>query len=67
MNKKSYIKPATRVITLQHRQQLLINSQVETVNTNLTGDDKIILGNSGSGSTARGRQYDCWGEEEVGE
>ena len=63
MNKKSYIKPATLLMTLQHQQHLLGASQVTNVSTNLGEGDKLNLGSGGSG-TARGRQYDCWGEEE---
>ena len=64
MNKKNYIKPAARLTTLQHHQHLLIGStQVTNISTNLSDGDKLNLGSGGSG-TARGRQYNCWGEEE---
>ena len=64
MNKKNYIKPAARLTTLQHHQHLLTGSnQVTNISTNLGEGNKLNLG-SGSSGTARGRQYDCWGEEE---
>ena len=65
MEKKTYLKPATRMTKLQYQQHLLegSTSKVTNVSSNLTSEDAITYGGGGSG-TARGRQYDCWGEEE---
>ena len=70
MNKKMYQQPRLRIVNL-HCKQLLesaspahsVVGKVQSGDTGLTGagTDRAI---TGGGGTARGREYDCWGDEE---
>lgn len=64
MKKEKYIKPATQVTKLQYQLSPLCTSHIDKVSTNLGESDQITLSKEGSSQSARGRQYDCWGEEE---
>jgi hypothetical protein len=63
MMKRDYLKPATRVVLLNTRVQLLTNSPTTTVTTNRNnaGLNEVISAGSG---TARARSFDAWGDEE---
>ena len=41
MNKKEYMKPAMRVVMLQHQQQLLGGSNLRSLGSNLNEDDDL--------------------------
>jgi hypothetical protein len=59
--KRDYLKPATRVVLLNTRVQLLSNSPATvTTNSNNAGLNEVISGGSG---TARARSFDGWGED----
>jgi hypothetical protein len=60
--KRDYLKPATRVVLLNTRVQLLSNSPATvTTNSNNVGlNEKIEAGNG----TARARSYNAWGDED---
>ena len=68
MKKKIYQQPQLRIVNL-HCKLLLVGasgskvSKIESTGTGLTGagTDGAI---TGGGGTARGREYDCWGDEE---
>ena len=69
MKKNEYMKPAVRVTKLVHQQCLLTGTgtgAVQGFESNLTGDDAIIYkgASPSSGVDARGREYDCWGDED---
>ena len=60
--KRDYLKPATRVVLLNTRVQLLSNSPATvTTNSNNAGLNEVISGGSG---TARSRGCDDWDDEE---
>ena len=60
--KKNYQKPATRVVLLNTRVQLLSNSPATvTTNSNNAGLNEVISGGSG---TARARSFDAWGDDD---
>jgi hypothetical protein len=60
--KRDYLKPATRVVLLNTRVQLLSNSPATvTTNSNNAGLNEVISGGSG---TARARSFDAWGDED---
>ena len=60
--KRDYLKPATRVVLLNTRVQLLSNSPATvTTNSNNAGLNEVI--SSGSG-TARARSFDAWGDDD---
>ena len=68
MKKNEYMKPVVRVTKLMHQQCLLGASpaKVSTVSSNLPDGSTIDYGGAStpSNNTARGRQFDCWGDEE---
>ena len=55
MTKKTYMHPVMTVVRLQHHAPILVESL--TVESNLTGDDVIIIEDPGSGP-ARARDFD---------
>jgi hypothetical protein len=60
--KRDYLKPATRVVLLNTRVQLLSNSPATvTTNSNNAGLNEVISGGSG---TARARSFDAWGDDD---
>ncbi len=61
--KRDYLKPATRVVLLNTRVQLLTNSPATTVksNSNNVGLNEVISGGSG---TARARSFGAWGDDD---
>ena len=60
--KRDYLKPATRIVLLNTRVQLLSNSPATvTTNSNNAGLNEVISGGSG---TARARSFDAWGDED---
>ena len=60
--KRDYLKPATRIVLLNTRVQLLSNSPATvTTNSNNAGLNEVISGGSG---TARARSFDAWGEDD---
>ena len=60
--KRDYLKPATRVVLLNTRVQLLSNSPATvTTNSNNAGLNEVISGGSG---TARARSFDVWGDDD---
>ena len=62
MMKRDYLKPATRVVLLNTRVQLLSNSPATvTTNSNNAGLNEVISGGSG---TARARSFDAWGDDD---
>ena len=54
--KKKYMKPTMMVVTLQQQRIICTSNDVSRVSSNLTGDDAIDYGGSGSGP-ARARQH----------
>ena len=62
MMKRDYLKPATRVVLLNTRVQLLSSTTTTvTTNRNNAGLNEVISAGSG---TARARSFDAWGDEE---
>ena len=61
MKKQVYLQPTMTVVKLQHRTSLLIDS-LQSVGTNLTGDDIIRYGNGGGGD-ARVKDYSVWSDD----
>ena len=62
MMKRDYLKPATRVVLLNARVQLLTSTTTTvTTNRNNAGLNEVISAGSG---TARARSFDAWGDEE---
>lgn len=60
--KRDYLKPATWVVLLNTRVQLLSNSPATvTTNSNNAGLNEVISGGSG---TARARSYGGWGDDD---
>lgn len=60
--KRDYLKPATWVVLLNTRVQLLSNSPATvTTNSNNAGLNEVISGGSG---TARARSFDGWGDDD---
>ena len=60
--KRDYLKPATRVVLLNTRVQLLsYSSATVTTNSNNAGLNEVISGGSG---TARARSFDAWGDDD---
>jgi hypothetical protein len=59
--KKNYQKPATRVVLLNTRVQLLTNSNTVKSNSNNAGLNEVISGGNG---TARARSFDAWGDDD---
>jgi hypothetical protein len=60
--KRDYLKPATRVVLLNTRVQLLSYSPATvTTNSNNAGLNEVISGGSG---TARARSFDAWGDDD---
>ena len=60
--KRDYLKPATRIVLLNTRVQLLSNSPATvTTNSNNAGLNEVISGGSG---TARARSFDAWGDDD---
>ena len=55
MNKRTYLQPQLHIVRI-HQAQMLCGSQVNSVNSNLTGDDAINYG-GGSSGPARARSY----------
>ena len=55
MNKRTYLQPQLHIVRI-HLAQMLCGSQVNSVNSNLTGDDAINYG-GGSSGPARARSY----------
>ena len=51
MNKKEYMKPAMRVVKIQHTGMLMTSGTFTTTSTNMTGDDDLIFGGSDEGYT----------------
>ena len=66
MKKNEYMKPVVRVTKLMHKQCLLANTQVNTLKSNLPDGSTIDYGGARTpdNNTARGRQFDCWGDED---
>jgi len=68
MKKNDYMKPAVRVTKLMHKQCLLSNSTtaISTLSSNLPDGSTIDYGGASTSdnNTARGRQFDCWGDDE---
>ena len=58
--KTIYQKPNTKIVLLQHQAHLLAN----TVQSNLTGSDKIKMSKVGGTGNARSRSYDDWDDDE---
>ena len=50
MKKKNYMKPATKVVQLQHRQQILAGSYTGIQSTNSTDSDNPDYDGNSSGS-----------------
>lgn len=62
MMKRDYLKPATRVVLLNTRVQLLTSTTTTvTTNRNNAGLNEVISAGSG---TARARSFDAWGDED---
>jgi hypothetical protein len=59
--KKNYIQPTLWVVKIQ-QTNIICASTVTSVSTNLTGGDAFNYGGGGSG-TARGRNFDDWGDD----
>ena len=63
--KKTYLQPAMMVVRLQ-QQSIICSSKVSRVSTNLTGDDAIGYGGSGTGpARVKSNTVDCdddWSE-----
>jgi hypothetical protein len=60
--KRDYLKPATRVVLLNTRVQLLTSTTTTvTTNSNNAGLNEVISAGSG---TARARSFDAWGDED---
>ena len=60
--KRDYLKPATRVVLLNTRVQLLTSTTTTvTTNRNNAGLNEVISGGSG---TARARSFDAWGDDD---
>ena len=57
MNKKDYMKPAMRVVKIQHTGMLMVSggSTFSTTSTNLIDDDVIDFGGSDDGYTGGAR------------
>ncbi len=47
--KKTYLQPTMMVVTLQQHSIICFSKGVNSVSTNLTGDDAISFGGAGSG------------------
>ena len=62
--KRGYLKPAMRVVKIQHRVSIL-NGSVRSVNTNLTGGDAVNYGGAGHGSARvkQGGDYNVWDDD----
>lgn len=50
MKKKNYMKPATKVVQLQHSQHILAGSYAGIQSTNSTDDDNPVYDGNSSGS-----------------
>ena len=59
MKKQAYIKPAMRVVRMQH-QGIICASPTVSRNSNNVGLKEEIYGGNG---TARSRNSDCWDDE----
>ncbi|MBQ4392221.1 MAG: hypothetical protein II826_03815 [Prevotella sp.] len=60
MKKKTYQQPRLHIVRI-HQAQMLCASRVNTVSSNLKGDDAIDFDGGGSGP-ARGRSSSDWDE-----
>ena len=59
MMKQDYIKPATRVVKLQHQSMVCVSPYVTNVNS---GDAGLNYEGGGSGP-ARARQHSVWDDD----
>lgn len=67
MKKKMYQQPQLRIVDL-HCKQLIMGSG-QTISNVVSGDTGLKGAAAdgsitGGGGTARGREYDCWGDED---
>ena len=60
--KKNYLKPATRVVLLNTKVQLLTNSPYTVTKT--SNNVGFVEGISAGSGDARSRSFDAWGDEE---